>query len=105
MRRLGFARENDTGVAPPEAGRRLTDKNNPMLWRAGHVADTRALLLRILVGEINCKLYAALVRRNSLDGSACRRAIAREDREVNQRAQGHIRKRKTTFGRGSSRHS
>jgi hypothetical protein len=31
MRRLGFARENDTGVAPPEAGRRLTDKNNPML--------------------------------------------------------------------------
>ena len=36
------------GLTASEAGRCLTDKNIPMLWLAGHVADARALLLGIL---------------------------------------------------------
>ena len=36
------------GLSTSELGHRPTDKNNPMLWLAGHVAETRALLLRTL---------------------------------------------------------
>ena len=41
------------GLTAAELGRRLTDKNNPMLWIAGHVAETRALVLRILGEQID----------------------------------------------------
>ena len=40
------------GLNPAQLGKRLTDKNNPMLWIAGHVAETRALVLRILGEQI-----------------------------------------------------
>lgn len=41
------------GLNAAELGQRLTDKNNPMLWVAGHVAETRALALRILGEQIH----------------------------------------------------
>lgn len=41
------------GPNAAELRQRLTDKNNPMLWIAGHVAETRALLLRILGEQID----------------------------------------------------
>lgn len=41
------------GLNAAELGQRLTDKNNPMLWIAGHVAEARALLLRILGERID----------------------------------------------------
>jgi uncharacterized damage-inducible protein DinB len=41
------------GLSAAELGQRLTDKNNPMLWLAGHVAEARALLLRILGEQVD----------------------------------------------------
>ena len=41
------------GLNAAELGQRLTDKNNPMLWIAGHIAETRALVVRILGGQID----------------------------------------------------
>ena len=36
------------GLTTSELSHRPTDKNNPVLWLAGHVAETRATLLRVL---------------------------------------------------------
>lgn len=41
------------GLNAAELAQRLTDKNNPMLWIAGHVVETRVLVLRILGEQID----------------------------------------------------
>lgn len=40
------------GLNAVELEHRLTEKNNPMLWIAGHVVETRALILRTLAEQI-----------------------------------------------------
>jgi hypothetical protein len=53
------------GLTASELWHRPTDKNNPMLWLAGHVADTRGALLRIL-GEPFDATWGELFGRGSV---------------------------------------
>lgn len=40
------------GLSAADLGQRLTNKNNPILWLAGHVAETRRFLLLILGEQV-----------------------------------------------------
>jgi uncharacterized damage-inducible protein DinB len=39
------------GLTPDELWRRLTPSNNPLLWVAGHIVQTRAMVLQMLGGH------------------------------------------------------
>ena len=71
------------GLTTAEFGQRLTDKNNPILWIAGHVAETRALVVRILGEQIDTP-WAELFARGAALQEASRYPSIEEIKRVSQ---------------------
>jgi len=69
------------GLGAGELRQRLTDKNNPMLWLAGHVAEARALLLRILGEQVDTS-WGELFGRGAAFQEAARYPSAQEIKRV-----------------------
>jgi hypothetical protein len=84
----GFVPQALDGLTPEELWRRPSDLNNPMLWVAGHLVQTRAMVLGLL-GERVDTGWGQLFNRGSAIGDAKdypgREAIEQVMREVSPR--------------------
>lgn len=54
------------GLTAAELGQRLTDRNNSMLWLAGHITEIRAFLLRTLGEQVDTTWGELFVRGAAL---------------------------------------
>ena len=84
----GFVPRALDGLTPEELWRRPTERSNPMLWVAGHVVQTRAMVLGFL-GEPIDTGWGHLFDRGAVIGDVSqypsREAIERVMRDVSPR--------------------
>jgi uncharacterized damage-inducible protein DinB len=79
------------GLTPDEMWKTLTERSNPMLWIAGHLVQTRAMLLRVLGDPVETgwgKVFdrgAAAISRDQADRYPSKDEIVRVMRETNPR--------------------
>ena len=81
------------GLTPEELWRAPTDRNNPMLWVAGHVVQTRAAVLRLLGDPVETGWGDMFDRGSTIDAAneyPPREEIERVMREVSPRLQAKL---------------
>lgn len=76
------------GLTPDEMWKTPTERSNPMLWIAGHLVQTRAMLLRVLGDRVDTgwgnvfERGAAAISRDDADRYPSRDEIVRVMREI-----------------------
>jgi uncharacterized damage-inducible protein DinB len=84
------------GLTPDELWKTPTDRSNPMLWIAGHVAQTRAMVLQLLGEPVDTgwgnvfERGAAPATREHADRYPSRDEIVRVMRDLNPRLRARL---------------